>query len=290
MGPAAALAAQQAQPAPGLNAPALNAIVGLGFAAEGMHTGMVRVFADLDAVSRAAAEHWVASAEAAQSARGAFHVALAGGGTPRRLYQCLARPEFRERVNWAGVHVWFGDERAVPPAHADSNYRMAREALLDRVPLPAAQVHRIEAEHSPIAEAALRYAEDLATQAPHDEGGRPTLDLVLLGLGEDGHTASLFPGTDILHERRRLVAAVHVPRLDAWRISLTYAALDSAREALFLVAGAGKADIVHRLFADPPPEPLPAQRVRPREGTLWYLDEAAAARLPEELRGAPARR
>ncbi len=251
---------------------------------------MFRIYADLDALSRAAAEHWVASAEAAQSARGAFHVALAGGSTPRRLYQRLAGPDFRERVNWAGVHIWFGDERAVPPDAPESNYRMAREALLDHVPIPPNQVHPMQTTGLPLPEAAQRYAQALAQAVPADAGGQPLLDLVLLGLGEDGHTASLFPGTDILDERRRQVAAVHVPRLDAWRLSLTYAALDSAREALFLVAGAGKADIVQRLFAAAPAEPLPAQRVRPRGEVLWYLDEAAAARLPQELRNASARR
>lgn len=242
---------------------------------------IVHVLADLDAVSEAVAARWPVLAREAIAAHNRFHVALAGGSTPRRLYQDLARQSTTTTIDWANTCIYFGDERAVPPEHVDSNYRMAREALLDHVPIPSDQIHRIHAEGPDLQQSARSYAERLNHELPLDADGMPAFDLILLGLGEDGHTASLFPQTDILDEHERLVAPVYVERLNAWRISLTLPALNHARQVMFLVAGGAKAQIVHQVLdLQPPLPPLPSQRVAPANGTLeWYLDAAAAAQL-----------
>lgn len=213
-----------------------------------------------------------------QRDRGSAHLALAGGRTPERLYRCLATSGFREAIDWGRLHIYFGDERAVPPDHPDSNYRMAREALLDQVPIPAGQIHPIAAMVSTIRQDAANYAEVLRRCAPSGPQGFPQFDLVLLGLGEDGHTASLFPKTCILRERHRPVAAVYVPRLKSWRISLTYPVLEEARALWFLVAGSGKAAIMRRVFQDPGAG-YPVQGIRARGRTEWFLDAEAAAEL-----------
>lgn len=240
----------------------------------------LRRMADAEEVARAAAEEVALAAARADAARGRFTLALAGGSTPRRLYALLAdaRAPFRARVPWERTHVFFGDERPVPPEHPDSNYRMAREALLDRVPV--ASVHRIPGEDPAAAEA---YEDELRRFFEVPPGGPPPrLDLVLLGLGEDGHTASLFPGSDALGERRRWVAAPLVARLGVHRLTLTLPVLDRAREVLFLVAGADKAEALARVLAPAAGAPaLPAALVRPEAGPpRWIVDLAAAARLP----------
>ncbi|GAO02397.1 6-phosphogluconolactonase [Anaeromyxobacter sp. PSR-1] len=237
-------------------------------------TTLVRA-ADPAGLARAAAEEVARRAGEAVAARGRFAVALAGGSTPRALYEVLADPAapWRGRVPWARTEVWFGDERCVPPDHPDSNYRMAREALLDRV-APAA-VHRIEGERPP-AEAAARYEAALRRDAEPD-GAPPRLDLVLLGLGADGHTASLFPGSPALDERARWVAAPFVPAVGAHRVTLTLPVLERARAIAFLVSGAGKRAALGRLLAAGPPA-IPAARVRPLDGALLVLaDEASLA-------------
>ncbi|ABC81213.1 6-phosphogluconolactonase [Anaeromyxobacter dehalogenans] len=233
---------------------------------------LVRV-ADPAALARAAAEEVARRAEAAVAARGRFAIALAGGSTPRALYGVLADPAapWRARVPWARTEVWFGDERCVPPDHPDSNYRMAREALLDRV-APAA-VHRIEGERPP-ADAAARY-EAALRQAAGAAGEPPRLDLVLLGLGADGHTASLFPDSPALRERARWVAAPFVPAVGAHRVTLTLPVLERARAIAFLVSGAGKRAALERLLAAGPPA-IPAARVRPLDGALLVLADDAA--------------
>jgi 6-phosphogluconolactonase len=235
--------------------------------------GGLLIVQDPAALARAAADEVARRATEAVVARGAFALALAGGATPRALYALLADPAatYRARVPWDRVHVWFGDERNVPPDHPESNYRMAREALLDRV--AAASVHRIEGER-PAGEAADRYEAELRS---HLAGGAgpPVLDLVLLGLGTDGHTASLFPGSPALEERVRWVAAPFVPRLGAHRITVTFPVLDAARAVLFLVAGAAKAAPLRALLAPDPAAPVPAARVR--AGVRLVLADRAAA-------------
>lgn len=236
----------------------------------------LQVVADAAALARAAAEEVARRAEEAVAARGTFTLALSGGSTPQPLHALLADPAapFRARIPWARTEIWFGDERAVPPDHAESNFRMAREALLDHV-APRA-VHRIEGER-PAAEAAARYEGELRAAAGPD-GAPPRLDLVLLGLGNDGHTASLFPGSAALEERERWVTAPFVPAVGAHRITLTLPVLERARAIAFVVAGADKREALARLLA-PGASPVPAARVRPLDGALLVLaDRAAAAR------------
>jgi 6-phosphogluconolactonase len=202
-------------------------------------------------------------------------VALAGGGTPRRTYELLAEPPHRAAVPWGLCQVFFGDERCVPPDHADSNHRMAREALLSRVPIPPAQVHRIRGEAEDAdAEAARAEAELRAALGP-----APRLDLAVLGMGPDGHVASLFPGSPALAEERRLALAVVAAKPPPRRITLTLPALCAAEAALFLVAGAEKAERVAEVLSGRAPD-LPASRVRPAGESIWLLDAAAASRLP----------
>jgi 6-phosphogluconolactonase len=218
---------------------------------------------------------------AAVRARGRFAIALSGGTTPRRLYALLADPAepWRARFPWGETEVFFGDERHVPPDHPDSNYGMARAALLSRVPIPPERVHRVLAEETEAEAAAQDYERELrrALGAPAPEV--PRLDVALQGMGPDGHTASLFPGSAALEERARLVAAPFVERLGVHRITFTFPILDAARAVIFLVAGADKAERVAEVL-EGPPGALPAGRVRPRTGELvWLLDAAAASRL-----------
>lgn len=230
------------------------------------------------------AARWVALARAAIAARGVFHVALAGGSTPRRLYATLTTSPWCTAVDWQRVHIWFGDERSVPPEEADSNYRMAYETLLQPLSIAAAQVHRMHAEGPDPALSAAAYANELAS------AGALPLDLIMLGLGTDGHICSLFPETPILDVRDRPVAAVYVPRLATWRVSLTYPALDHARYLMALVCGADKAAIVRQVWAAAPEFPpgptaapiYPVQRIAPQGGYEVFLDTAAASNLTTE--------
>ena len=224
----------------------------------------VRLFADTGALVDAALAAVLGTIRGSIAERGRCRIALAGGNSPRSLYQRLAKAE----LDWSALHLFFGDERCVPPDHASSNYRMAYEALFRHVAIPEAQVHRIRGELLP-EEAARSYNEVL---------GSEPLDLVLLGMGRDGHTASLFPGGPELEERERLVVASKSPIEPRDRVSLSLAALNSARTVLFLVAGADKAGrlaLVWRELEDDAPT-CPAAMVRPASGELhWYLDAAA---------------
>lgn len=246
----------------------------------GICANPLHIHADADQLSRACAERWIDLSRAAIGQRGAFHVALSGGSTPKRLYQLLAQAESQARIDWARIHLYFGDERAVPPEHPDSNFRMVREALLEHVGLPAENVRRMSADPAHIEQDAENYAALLRSHLPLDSGGMPVFDLILLGMGPDGHTCSLFPDTPILKERNRPVGAVHVARLDSWRLSLTYPVLNAARHLLFLVAGSDKAAMLRQVCrATPDTAPVPVQAIRPHGSVEWYLDQAAAAEL-----------
>ena len=239
---------------------------------------VVRVAEDAVALARAAAEEIARRAAEGAALRGGVALALAGGSTPTALYRLLADPAapFRARVPWPAVHVFFGDERAVPPESTDANARSARDALLAHVPLGS--VHRIEGERG-AAEAAVRYEDDLFQH--FGDVPFPVFDLVLLGLGADGHTASLFPGSPALDERRRWVVPAPAG-LPPWveRITLTPPVLEAARALLFLVAGADKAGALRRLVRPRPgEEPIPAARLRPHGEVLVLADAAAAAEL-----------
>lgn len=236
---------------------------------------------------RAAAERVVRYAAEAIARRGRFDWALAGGSTPERLYRLLASAEYATRLDARHVHLFFGDERCVPPSHPDSNYRMVANSLLDGLPVPPEQVHRMPAELPP-EEAARRHEAELERHFGLCVGaGLPSFDLVLLGMGSDGHTASLFPGSPALAESRRWVVADSVPALRTTRLSLTLPVLNAAARVLFLVAGEDKAERLREVLtgesADPA-APLPAACVRPISGELeWLVDAPAASRL-----GAPA--
>jgi 6-phosphogluconolactonase len=212
------------------------------------------------------------------AARGHFTIALAGGGTPRPIYARLAAADHVDAIDWRKVHVFFSDERCVPPDDAASNYRMAREALLDHVPLPPANIHRMRGEQDP-ALAALAYEQDLHRLFRTSE--LPVFDLICLGMGDDGHTASLFPGTAALREHERWTVAHYVEAVLAWRLTFTAALINAARHIVFLVEGAGKSETLWRVLAGPyRPNVLPAQLIQPRNGqTHWLVDAAAAARI-----------
>lgn len=198
-------------------------------------------------------------------------IAFSGGSTPKDVYAALAK---KQGINWQAVRLYWGDERMVPPDHADSNYRMAKEALLDHVGIPKENIFRIKGELPP-EEAARDYEEILAQSF---NSSPPVFDLVLLGLGDDGHTASLFPETEILNESKRNAAEVFVPKFDAWRVSLTYPVLNHAKKVLFLVAGESKAEMVKQILGSSKPQiSLPASVVALAEGKLtWFLDSPAA--------------
>lgn len=238
----------------------------------------IRAYPDAASLARAAAEHFVTLAAEAMVIHGQFVVALSGGSTPRIAYTLLASDEFAARVDWPRVRVFWGDERCVPPDHPDSNYRMARETLLDRIPIPTENVHRMRGELSPD-QAATAYQAEL--EAVLGAGGQ--FDLILLGMGADGHTASLFPGTAALHEQTRWVVAHYVDKLAAWRITLTPAAINAATHVIFVVSGADKAERLREVLAGPyQPDILPAQIVRPADGRLlWLVDAAAVVHLRE---------
>ncbi len=234
----------------------------------------VRTYADPDALARAAAAEVIAIAQAAIAARGVCHVALSGGSTPRRLFQVLAAMG-PTALPWARIELWWGDERAVPPSHADSNYGMTRAALIDPLALDPARVHRLRGEDAPtIAAAAYERALVAALGAP------PVFDLVLLGMGPDGHTASLFPGSPALAEGDRWVVAnpIDLPGGPAMRLTLTVPAINAARHVRFLVAGADKAAMLAQVLAGPRAQ-FPAQRIAPGHGDLAWLVDAAAAPL-----------
>ena len=237
---------------------------------------------DAQALARLGAEQFVAIGAAAISRAGRFAVALSGGSTPAALYRLLASPGFRERVDWSRVHFFWGDERCVPPDHPDSNFRMTRETLLDAIQAPSENIHRIVGELEPAAAAAGYEAE-----LQRFFGAQPPrFDLVLLGLGEDGHTASLFPNSPALEEQQRPAAAVYVEKLRSHRVTLTLPVLNAAAQVVFLVSGANKAEIVKEILRpDRDPSLFPAARIQPSNGIVtWLISEDAATALPSELR------
>jgi len=244
---------------------------------------LVVVKGNLQDVGREAAARFEQHATDRVAANGRFSVALSGGSTPIALYRLLAEPPFSRTIDWPHVHFFWGDERFVPADHPESNYRLARETLISRVPIPAENVHPMPTEGNDPEAAAARYQETLRRFFVLSEGEAPRFDLVLLGLGADGHTASLFPGSPVLSEDQRLVATTYVRKLDAWRLTLTPSVLNSARHVLFLVCGSEKASALQQVLQGPyDPQRFPAQLVRPPEGNVtWLVDEAAASLLQE---------
>ena len=240
---------------------------------------------DAAALARRAAQHFVEQAEQAVAARGCVRIAISGGSTPKAAFALLADPTqpWRERMPWDKLELFWVDERCVPPDHPDSNYRMTREALLNHVPLKSEQIHRMEGELEP-EKAAVRYEAALRNSFNLEGAELPRFDVVQLGMGPDGHTASLFPHTVALHETSRLVMANHVETVkDSWRITLTRPVINCGHEVFFLIEGAEKAVILNEVFeGERDPERLPSQMINPVGGILTLLlDRAAASLLPE---------
>ena len=250
----------------------------------------LHVSPDLTALMADAAAQVLASYEAAMARRNQFHVALSGGNTPKALFELLASPAWSTKFDWAKVHLWWSDERDVPSDSSDSNYKMAHDALISKVAVPAENVHRVKTELGAV-EAAANYVGEIVValkdeDAVIEDATGPAFvlhpfDLVLLGIGDDGHTASIFPGTPAVGERDRIVVAQWVPKVSMMRITFTYPLINAARTVMFLVSGEGKADVLRRiLFEFHHPDVLPAQGVSPSSGDLiWMVDAAAGSKL-----------
>jgi 6-phosphogluconolactonase len=238
---------------------------------------------DAAALARRAAQYFVEMAGEAVAAQGRARIAVSGGSTPKATFELLADPKqpWRARMPWDHLDLYWVDERCVPPDNPNSNYHMTREALLDRVPLRPEQIHRMEGELEPEV-AATRYESELRSSFRLEGAENPHFDLVALGMGPDGHTASLFPHTAALNETGKLVAANHVPQKDTWRITLTRPVINYARSVFFLAGGSDKAQILKEVFQGPrDPDRLPSQLIRPVSGILTLiLDKTAAALLP----------
>lgn len=242
-------------------------------------TPEIKILPDNAALSLAAAQEFQTASVQAIGKRNRFSVALSGGNTPRSVYSLLAQ-QYRSSLLWDKIHIFFGDERSVPPDHPDSNYRMANEALLSQVPIPPENVHRIRAELGPEA-AAKDYESQLRSFFQLANYAWPRFDLIMLGLGEDGHTASLFPGSSALGESSRLAAPTWVEKKQTFRITLTYPVLNHAAEVEFLVSGSGKAQILKDVLYPSSSVAFPAQLIKPEDGRLlWLLDQEAARLLP----------
>lgn len=237
----------------------------------------VTVFPDEDALGRAAAGLFLALSREAIASRGRFSTALSGGSTPRRLYELLGEKPYRDAVDWQRVHVFWVDERCVPGDHRESNFRSAFDTVLSLVPLPTENIHRIKGEAGP-ERAAREYEDDIRTffGAP----GMPAFDLIILGVGEDGHTASLFPDSPLLNERVRLAVPVYLEKLKLNRVTLTLPVLNNAARVLVLATGEKKAEVVREILEGPGNARRPAGLVRPAHGAVqWLIDKKAGQKL-----------
>jgi 6-phosphogluconolactonase len=241
----------------------------------------VQVVEDAEALSREAAAAIVSQANATLHKRDFFTIALSGGSTPRLLYALLATDaSLRDELDWGKIHFLWGDERCVPPDHPESNYRMAHEAMLSKVPVPAANIHRVRAEDPDAHKAAGAYEQEVRLLFKLGAGEIPRLDCVLLGMGPDGHTASLFPGTTVLSEKERLVVANWIEKFQTHRITMTAPVLNNAHSIMFLVAGDEKAETLREVLQGArQPEQYPSQLIQPAHGKLLWLIDKAAARL-----------
>jgi 6-phosphogluconolactonase len=247
----------------------------------------VRILSNIDAIARRAAQEFVQSATKAVSEKGSFSVALSGGSTPKILYSLLTDDAaLRSRLPWDKMYLYFGDERSVGPDDLDSNYRMAKETMLSKVPVKPEQVFRVKGEYKDTEKAAQEYEQALRASFKIGEGQFPRFDLVLLGMGNEGHTASLFPGTKALHETKRLVVRNWVGKLYTNRITLTAPVINNAARVIFMIGGADKALALKGVLEGPyEPEQLPAQMIQPAKGELlWLVDTAAGGMLSIGIR------
>ena len=239
----------------------------------------IKVVPDSAAIAAEAAQKIIEIADAAIAAHENFSIALSGGSTPKTLFKLLATDPYSQHIDWNNWQIYFGDERCVPPAHADSNFRMARESLLDHVPIPPEHIYRMKGEIEP-QQAAIEYGQLLKQN--FGEGG---LDVILLGMGDDGHTASLFPHTAALGETSHRCVANYVEKLGVWRITMTAPFINRARHVIVMVSGAAKAQRIDQVLQGPPdPQTLPIQMIRPTNGEmLWIMDAGAAGMMEEEM-------
>ena len=238
----------------------------------------VLVYPDPLAVAHAATQAFVESSRQAIGSRGLFHAALSGGSTPRQLFRLLASDDFRESIDWAHIHLYWSDERCVPPDHPDSNFGMAQRELLQHISIPPENIHRMKAELPDLRRTAKEYEETLRQNLPQNLQGFPCFDLILLGMGPDGHTASLFPGATDPSDPSAWVDTPFVEKLHAYRMTLTLEVLNAAREVVFLITGADKAEPLRAVIKGSIP-PLPAQLVTVPHGRRRFLVDEPAARL-----------
>jgi 6-phosphogluconolactonase len=253
-------------------------------------TYVLNVQPDTASLLRLAADAVVFFGRKAIERRGRFHLALSGGSTPKALFELLAQPPYAGQIFWDRVHVWWGDERLVPSDAPESNFRMAEAALLSRVPIPPGQVHRVRTELG-AEQAAAHYETEIKfafgqisvdeeTGALLDSAGVPVFDMILLGMGDDGHTASLFPDSEALNAHERLVTSHYVEKVAMQRITFTAPLINAGDTVLFLVSGAGKAQMLKRvLMGEITPGALPAQQIAPAGKLFWMIDAAAAGEL-----------
>lgn len=243
-------------------------------------TAEIKIFDHTVDLFRNSAEKIVSIADEAIQNNGHFNLVLSGGSTPKGVYSVLADAAFKKKIRWEKVHVFWGDERSVVSTHPDSNYRMAKETLLDASGIPRGNIHRMAGEEDPML-AAQQYEDDIKDFFKVDDGSFPPFDLILLGLGEDGHTASLFPDSEALTVRDRFVVDNYVKKLNTHRITFTFPLINRARNVLFLVSGSAKSKIVKQVLENTGPEKLfPSQMVQPTHGSLlWFLDKDAGTEL-----------
>jgi 6-phosphogluconolactonase len=242
----------------------------------------IKIVADAEAMSKAAAETLVEHIRATLETRDVYSIALSGGSTPRRLYALLASDAvFRDQIPWGRVHFFWGDERHVSPDHPDSNYRMADAALFSKASIPSTNIHRIRAEDADAGKAAADYEQEIRRFFNIEAGQVPCFNFVLMGMGADGHTASLFPKTSALEETSRLVVANWVEKLQSYRITMTVPVFNNAERIIFLVSGQEKANTLQSVLSrHRESDSYPAQRIRPEHGQLiWLIDTAAAGQL-----------
>jgi len=242
-----------------------------------MHT--INIYPDLHTLAQAAADKFIQEGNHAIQERGMFTAALSGGSTPELAYKILAAKEQSQQLDWSKTHLFWGDERCFPPENPESNYGMANEVLLKHLPIPDTNIHRMEGENDPH-QAAVSYQETLKKVF----GNTPKFDLIYLGMGTDGHTASLFPGPLNFQENESWAAAIFIEKFQSWRLTLTPAVINQAQNIIFIISGANKADTLKQVLeGEHQPEVYPSQLIRPSNGNLtWYIDKAAASGLDLE--------
>ena len=245
----------------------------------------IKIFASIDELDEFAANEFVRIGKESIAARGQFTVALSGGSTPKKLNALLASDKFRSKIEWRKIHFFFGDERFVAPASDESNFRMANETLFSKLEIPKENIHRFLTESGDAKSVAEKMENEIKAFFNLEKNEFPRFDLIFLGMGDDGHTASLFPETAALNEEKKIVAENYVPKFDTFRLTFTYPAINNARNIIFLIAGNDKAAVLREILeGTEKPEKFPSKKVNPENGKLLFLlDQKAAAILHKNL-------